>query len=256
MISTIVELTDRFNWGKFLVARFDEHEWARRSLVDGQPLLSGQCGWTLQHMLVLDLQTGEGAMFLPSGLASAGLEKHRVWVCPMFEVFLGWLYDHPEHWADILTLPTLIELDPEKTRGHNAMYGHRRPGPPQEVIDQKARETKLPRRKTKSAVAQRLRYMSPEHIAEDFTSPRERAAIRAAFEWLSLNGFCAWELKRRHVYTTVAMSKSVHRQDGPYQAVVLPVESIRKAEALLDPDRVRTERVREPSSTAKRKKPP
>lgn len=151
MISTIVELTDRFNWGKFLVASFDEHEWARRSLVDGQPLLSGQCGWTPQHMLVLDLQTGEGAMFLPMGLASADLEKHRVWVCPMFEVFLGWLYDHPEHWADILTLPPLIELDPEETRGHNAMYGHRRPGPPQDVIDQKARETKLPHRETNSA---------------------------------------------------------------------------------------------------------
>ncbi len=149
MISTIVEVTDRFNWGKFLVARFDEHEWARRSLVDGQPLLSGQCGWTPQHMLVVDLQTGEGAMFLPQGLAKADLEKHRVWVCPMFEVFLGWLYDHPEHWADILTLPALIELDPEQTRGHNAMYGHRRPGPPQEVIDEKARATKLPERTPK-----------------------------------------------------------------------------------------------------------
>src|SRR5271169_5489625 len=137
MISTFVVLTDRFNWGKFMVARFDEREWTGRSRVDGQVLLAGQCGWTPKHLLVLDLQTGEGAMFLPTGLAKADLDKHRVWVCPMFEVFLGWLYDHPKHCADILTLPPLIELDPSKTRGHNAIYGHRRPGPSQATIDDK-----------------------------------------------------------------------------------------------------------------------
>jgi hypothetical protein len=179
MISTIVELTDRFNWGKFLVARFDEQEWARRSLVDGQPLLSGQCGWTTQHILVLDLQTGEGAMFRPSGLASADLEKHRVWVCPMFEVFLGWLYDHPEHWADILTLPPLIELDPEKTRGHNAIYGHRRAGPPQEVIDQKARETKLPQRKdsVEPAASRTFAELALEDVEQMLADPVIQKAL-------------------------------------------------------------------------------
>jgi hypothetical protein len=83
-------------------------------------------------------------------------------------------------------------------------------------------------------IRRRFRYMSPEHIAEDFKSPRERAAIRAVFRWLSLNGLCAWELKRRNVYTTAAMFKRV-RRDGPYQAVVVPVEAIRRAEALLNP---------------------
>lgn len=147
MISVIVELTDGFNWGKFLVGAFDKDEWDRRSSVDNRRLLAGQCGWTPQHRLVLDLQTGEGAMFLPRGLATADLEKHRIWGCPMYEVFLKWLYDHPDHCADIRTLPQLIGLDPSKTRGHNAIYGYRRPGPSQETIDEKVRETELPRPK-------------------------------------------------------------------------------------------------------------
>ena len=35
---------------------------------------------------------------------------------------------------------------------------------------------------------ERLKYISPEEVAKDFRSPRERAAIAAVFKWLSLNG--------------------------------------------------------------------
>jgi hypothetical protein len=146
MITKLVELTDLFNWGKFMACRFDEKEWAARSRVDGLPLLSHR-GWTPQHVFVIDLQTGEGGMFFPAGHAKSDLEKHRIWVCPMFEVFLGWLYDHPKHWKDIATLPDLIELSSEETRGHNALYGHRRSGPSQEVADKKSAQTRMPRRK-------------------------------------------------------------------------------------------------------------
>ena len=146
MITKIVELTDLFNWGKFMVCRFDENEWAARSRIDGGLLLRNR-GWTPQHLFVLDLQTGEGAIFLPRGRAGADLEKHRVWVCPMFEVFLGWLYAHPEHWQDIATLPDLIELSAEETRGHNALYGHRREGPSLEEVQQKSAETRVQRSK-------------------------------------------------------------------------------------------------------------
>jgi len=129
MISVFVELTDGFNWGKFMVGTFTKEEWEHRSKVDGRRLLSGQCGWSPRHLLVFDLQTGEGAMFLTAGNAKVDLDKHKIWCCPMYEVFLGWLYAHPEHCADIRTLPSLIELDPSETRGHNALYGYRRPGP-------------------------------------------------------------------------------------------------------------------------------
>jgi hypothetical protein len=142
MITKTVELTDLFNWGKFLVCRFDPQEWAMRSSVDNLPLLRAR-GWTERHLWVLDLQTGEGAMFLPGGQAAADLEKHRIWVCPMFEVFLEWLYEHPQHWTDIHTLPSCIQLDRSKTAKHNALYGYRRTGPPDDVIADKECETKL-----------------------------------------------------------------------------------------------------------------
>jgi hypothetical protein len=106
------------NWGKFMVARFDE-EWARVSLIDGGPLI-GSRGWTDQHVLVFDLQTGEGAIFLPGGYAHADLEKHKIWVCPLFEPFLEWLYQQP----DPLAIPARIDLP----NAEFAMYGYRRPG--------------------------------------------------------------------------------------------------------------------------------
>lgn len=142
MISVVVELTDHFNWGKFMISSFDEREWALRSKVDGGRMLAGR-GWSPRHLQIFDLQTGEGALFLPGGRATSDLEKHRIWCCPMFEVFLKWLYDHPDHCADILTLPPIIELDPSQTRGHNALYGYRRPGPSRELVDEKLRETEM-----------------------------------------------------------------------------------------------------------------
>jgi hypothetical protein len=69
-------------------------------------------GWTNKHRLVLDLQTGEGNIFyaVPSGYPKADLDKHKVWVCPLFEPFLGWLYQQDltdvTHLPDSVTLPT------------------------------------------------------------------------------------------------------------------------------------------------------
>ena len=63
------------NWGKFMVARFTESEWQRRSEVGGQSMLAER-GWTKDDLLVLDLQTGEGAVFKPGGYAKGDLDKH------------------------------------------------------------------------------------------------------------------------------------------------------------------------------------
>lgn len=96
------------NWGKFLVGRFDV-EWVRRSEVSPYttiPLLA-HTGWGPAHFLVLDLQTGEG--FVTSkGFAAADLEKHAVWVCPLFKPFLEWLYQQDLRNLD--ALPDLVEL--------------------------------------------------------------------------------------------------------------------------------------------------
>jgi hypothetical protein len=73
------------------------------------PLLS-VCGWGTGrgYLIVMDLQTGEGAIFRPGGYAHADLEKHQVWVCPMFEPFLEWLYKQNRHALD--ALPRMVEL--------------------------------------------------------------------------------------------------------------------------------------------------
>jgi hypothetical protein len=110
------------NWGKFLVGRFDPDEWERASAISGRPLLRA-VGWTQDHVLVLDLQTGEGAIFRPGGLVAADLEKHRVWVCPLFEPFLVWLYT--QDLTDLGALPPHIDLPSAPF----AIAGYRRPGP-------------------------------------------------------------------------------------------------------------------------------
>jgi hypothetical protein len=113
------------NWGKFLVGRFTPKEWARRSHVTESPYYSllNAVGWTPEHITVIDLQTGEGAIFRAGGYAKADLVKHRVWVCPMFEPFLEWLYK--QNLKDLQKLPALINLPDAEF----AMSGYRRKGP-------------------------------------------------------------------------------------------------------------------------------
>lgn len=123
MITKFIEATNGpLNWGKFMVGRFDK-EWSYKSVVDedGPSLLWGR-GWTPEHILVVDLQTGEGAMFMPRGFAPADLNKHKIWVCPLFEPFLTWLY--VQDLSDLDKLPAHIDLP-------NApfdMQGYRRQG--------------------------------------------------------------------------------------------------------------------------------
>ncbi len=114
------------NWGKFAVGRFTPEEWARPSIVAPEfGSLIGQRGWTRSHLWVFDLQTGESAWFLPGGLASADLNKHKIWVCPMFPRFLEWLYE--QDLSDLDALPSVVEF------GHDEIsfdfQGQRYPGP-------------------------------------------------------------------------------------------------------------------------------
>lgn len=124
-----VEAGNGFNWGKFFIGRFTDDEWDYRSRYPGaheQRLLRGQ-GWGPDnHAWVGDLATGEAALFSLGGYAAADLDRHRVWVCPMFELFLGWLYGHfnadTEQWYD--TLPAVVELPDAPS----ALRGYRREG--------------------------------------------------------------------------------------------------------------------------------
>lgn len=140
MLSKMVELTNFFYWGKFMVMKFTMEEWRVESQIGSGSLLAGR-GWTPKHLWVLDLQTGEGAFFLPGGHASYDLENHQIWVCPMFEVFLKWLYEHPEFHEDIVTMPSLIELTDEETMRKSSLYGHRHSGPTDEERVRITKET-------------------------------------------------------------------------------------------------------------------
>lgn len=134
MQTKFIEATNRIapserygNWGKFAVCRFDPEEWARRAQVpDSAPIIGlsllQTVGWGPEHVLVLDLQTGEGALFRHGGMASADLKKHRVWVCPLFEPFLAWLYQ--QDLADLDALPDYVDL----ADAPFALTGYRRPG--------------------------------------------------------------------------------------------------------------------------------
>lgn len=121
MTTRCFECQNGFNWGKFLIGLFDQ-EWSVLSQVDSGPLLHRR-GWTDRHILILDLQTGESAIFSHGGLAVADLTKKAIWVCPMFLPFLEWVYRQDLKKFD--EWPTLIEVGME----HSAMFAPRNPGP-------------------------------------------------------------------------------------------------------------------------------
>lgn len=117
------------NWGKFGLGRWTDAEWALRSAMPGatwQRLIGGR-GWSRQTIWVMDLQTGEAAMFWPGGNPHSDLQKKQIWVCPMYEPFLEWLYghvrEHEDEWWD--ALPALVELP----HAQQDLFGYRRPGP-------------------------------------------------------------------------------------------------------------------------------
>ncbi len=125
MITRFIEATDatEFNWGKFAVCRFSPDEWSRKSEISAGRFLLRSIGHGTSDIFVLDLQTCEGAMFSPHGLAKADLSKHKIWVCPMFEPFLEWLYT--QDLSDFDKLPSVVNLGDVPT----AMAGYRRKGP-------------------------------------------------------------------------------------------------------------------------------
>lgn len=130
MKTAIIEAVQRReasgNWGKFLVGIPDDDEWGHPSEVSAQdprPLLA-QLGWDRRHIWVLDLSIGEGAFFRHGGSAHADLDKHKIYVCPLFEPFLEWLYRQPLRDVMTLRLPDLVEL-PDAPPD---LWGYRRPG--------------------------------------------------------------------------------------------------------------------------------
>jgi hypothetical protein len=107
METKIIETHGAGNWGKFLVARFTHERGYASALPEAEGSLP-LARWAPNILLVLDLATGEGALFRPGGLPAADLEKHQVWVCPLFEGFLEWLYR--QDLTFLADLPPVVHL--------------------------------------------------------------------------------------------------------------------------------------------------
>ncbi len=127
------------NWGKFAVGRWTVQELGEKTQFpgcEGQRIASLH-GWGGDHVWLFDLQTGESARFyinnpVPVDVRSQ-LKNHQIWVCPMFEPFMVWLWSHirlnPSWWD---TLPRTVEL-PADTPFEVA--GFRRPGPNADLLE-------------------------------------------------------------------------------------------------------------------------
>lgn len=125
MKTHIIEVTNNnLNWGKFLLGVFDDAEKHHTSRITNGYLLR-EIGWDLSRTIwVLDLQTHEGASFCLGGRPHADLDKHKIWVCPMFEPFLNWLYKQDREKVMALDLPHFLDLPDAEF----SMYGYRRAG--------------------------------------------------------------------------------------------------------------------------------
>ena len=126
---------NQVNYGKFAIFAPDVADHTYTCALPGydtRRLLSWACGWTADDVLIVDLQTGEGARFDPiygrhRDSAAADLNRHRIWVCPLFAPFLTWLYAFTgQHGLDWFNhLPAYIDLPDAPTD----TAGYRRPGP-------------------------------------------------------------------------------------------------------------------------------
>lgn len=92
MKTFLFEATNGDFWGKFLVGMMDD-EWHWYSQISKLPdSLLRQRGWSGNHIWVMDLETGEGALFQHGGYAPGDLNEHKIRVCLLFRPFLCWLY--------------------------------------------------------------------------------------------------------------------------------------------------------------------
>lgn len=126
MRTHIIEATNGpRNWGKFMLCFLTPSELEHHSPVSEGRLFQ-DIGYNQRMVWIMDLQTQEGAAFYPGGSASADLDRHRIWVCPLFEPFLTWLYTQRLEDIYSCNLPHHIDLPTAEFY----LSGYRRGGHP------------------------------------------------------------------------------------------------------------------------------
>ncbi len=115
---------DPRTWGRFLLGRMDV-EWEAPSAIDDAArrvlgadwqnperatTVLSQCHYSKRgHLLVLDLSTGEGAVFNLDGWPNTELQSHKIRVSPMFQPLLDWL-SYRLYLEDLDALPAFVRL--------------------------------------------------------------------------------------------------------------------------------------------------
>lgn len=111
LFETIASPRTPKNWGSFMVCVPDEIEWAWQSHVSTSlmPALA-EFGWTPEHVIVMDMKTGEAAFFRPGDREAAeDLTLHRIYRSPQLGLFLTWLYG--QDIAHLYQQPAVIEVE-------------------------------------------------------------------------------------------------------------------------------------------------
>jgi len=109
MEARIIEVVNGMCWCKFLVARLGPDELEHPSLVDlGRPALGPLYS---ADLLVIDIETNEGALFCLTKRPQDALRKHRIWIGPLFGSFLTWLCEQLTAGVVLADLPGLVELE-------------------------------------------------------------------------------------------------------------------------------------------------
>lgn len=117
MITHFIETTDGVAHGKFMLGCFDEREARTQTAL---PELTGSIfanaggrrKFEPRRILVVDLQTAQGAAFLLSDFYTTRdeLRALKAWVCPMYRPTVLWLTDFWDKPLD--ELPRYVEIDP------------------------------------------------------------------------------------------------------------------------------------------------
>jgi len=88
---------------------------------------------------------------------------------------------------------------------------------------------------------ERLKHYGPsgaKRIAKNFKSKREREAIAAVFDWMSLNSVVGWYFKDNSSHISViAYSRTVRRGDKPSDVLVMDKKIYHDAKKLLVGDK-------------------
>lgn len=104
-----VEEVNKTLWGKFMIGVFDD-EWGRSTMVEdyGHQNLLQRLGWVREHILIVDLSVGHGAIFHIKSYPVGQVAEKGIYFCPMMTAFVLWL--SAQDLSDLDALPDVVEL--------------------------------------------------------------------------------------------------------------------------------------------------